>query len=51
MPGGFCGESVEPRLKDCALVPLQVYCWMRAPSAADAAGTSRHLPLLRFTKW
>lgn len=32
-------------------MPLQVYCWMRALSAVEAAGTSRHLPLLRFTKW
>lgn len=35
---------------DCAPVPLQVYCTSCTLSAADAAGTSRHLPLNRDTK-
>ncbi|CAM5740065.1 hypothetical protein SMICM304S_11830 [Streptomyces microflavus] len=50
VPGGF-GTSVAPTRKDCAADPLQVYCWTRALSAVEAAGMSRHLPLLRFTKW
>ncbi len=37
--------------KDCAAVPLQVYCCSCALSAVLADGTSRHLPLLRLTKW
>ncbi len=49
------GVGVEPptgtRLNACAAVPLQVYCCSWVLSAVPAAGTSRHLPLLRLTKW
>lgn len=37
--------------KDCAPVPLQVYWTSWTLSALDAPGMSRHLPLLRLTKW
>lgn len=36
--------------KRWAAVPLQVYWASWTLSAAEAAGTSRHLPLLRLTK-
>jgi hypothetical protein len=51
--GGSVGGVVppDPRVNDWAAVPLQAYCWTRAPLAVDAAATSRHLPLLRLTKW
>jgi hypothetical protein len=48
VPGGGVGA---PKLNDCAADPLQVYCWSWTESAVEAAGTSRHLPLKRLTKW
>src|SRR5512142_764429 len=52
---GSLGEGSEPSLvasrNDCAAVPLQVYCCSWTLSAVAAAGTSRHLPLCRLTKW
>ena len=64
-PAAVAAEAVPPMgwggLRDrgyravsrklCAAVPLQLYCTSCTPSAVEAAGTSRHLPLLRFTKW
>lgn len=49
VPGGFVVPP--PRVKDCAAVPLQVYCASCTLSAVEALGTSRHFPLLRLTKW
>src|SRR2546421_546359 len=49
--GGGGVVPPEPRVNDWAAVPLQVYCCNWTLSAVEALGTSRHLPLLRFTKW
>src|SRR5205823_6241593 len=44
-------EDVETIWKDCAAVPLHVHCCNWRPSAVEADGTSKHLPLCRATQW
>lgn len=50
VPGGGVASTGLTK-NDWAAVPLHVYCWSCTLSAVDALGTSRHLPLLRLTKW
>ncbi len=38
-------------LNSCAALPLQLACWMLAPSLVAAQATSTHLPLLTFWIW
>src|SRR5258708_5689405 len=45
------GPEAAPSRKDCAALPLHVHCCSCTASAVEAAGTSRHLPLCRATRW
>ena len=51
VPAGGGRSRPASSRKDWAAVPLQVYWPSWTPSAVEAPGTSRHLPLWRLTKW